>query len=82
MALEHQLHEDQDIKIQLDKDEGKRDDPPVAGPSPAAPAAGPSDNAAAGGNGIVEFLKTANHPGICVLQFIFKFGAIFSYRPC
>lgn len=73
MALEPQPHEEQDIRIQLDED--KRNDVPAARQPSPAPSAEAANNGQ--GNTLVDFLKTANHPGICLLHIMFKFSGIF-----
>ena len=74
MALEPQMHEEQDIKIQLEGDDKKS----LSRPAPVVnqPAAVPAQDS---GNAITDFLKTANHPGVCILHLIFRFAAIFWY---
>lgn len=85
MALEPAGH-DQDFKINLDTDPNAPQQPPTA-PQPAKPApmAQPAPQASQPntGNAITDFLKTANHPGVCIMHLLFKCLAIvryFSYK--
>ena len=65
--------EEADVKIKLDSDEKRYENKPK-GKQPEEPSQPRDDDKE--GNAITSFLKTANHPSVCIMHLLFKFGGI------
>ena len=72
MAFQPQVPEEQDVKIQLEGEEKKSDNKPILSQPSQPRVQEPS-------GGITDFLKTANHPSVCIMHLLFKLVGILLY---